>query len=322
MTLTGGARYFAGRLATGAATLLAISVLVFSAVHLVPGGYAEVVLGPTSSPEVRAALRAEFGLDRPLPVQYLEWLRHVATGDLGVSMGTGEPVSDQLIRRLPVTAELAGLALSLTVLVGVPLAVLAGLSRGRFGRGLSRLAGSTAMSIPDFVLGSLLVFLFSRFALGLPVGGHVPLAEDPVANLRAMALPALTLSVFGIALVVRTGRDAVAAVFNAPHITTALARGERMAHVIRHHVLRNAAIPVITVLATYVGYLMGGAVIVENLFSLPGLAQAVLNGIRGRDYATVQGLVLVASAAFIMINMLADITYAVVDPRVREGHRR
>lgn len=321
MALPGGARYVAGRAAAGAVTLLVVSALVFAAVHLVPGGYAEIVLGPASSPELRATLRAEFGLDQPVALQYLEWLRHVVTGDLGVSMGTGEPVTAQLMRRLPVTAELAALALALTVLAGVPLALLAGLSRGRFGRGLSRLAGSSAMSVPDFVLGSLLVYVFSRFALGLPVGGYVPLAEDPVANLRSMILPAVTLSVFGVALVVRTGRDAVAAVVSSPHVTAALARGERIGHVIRHHVLRNAAIPVLTVLATYVGYLMGGAVIVENLFSLPGVAQAVLNAINARDYAMVQGLVLVAAAAFIAINLLADFAYGVVDPRVRAGHR-
>ncbi|GAA0966840.1 ABC transporter permease [Acrocarpospora macrocephala] len=321
MAPSGGLRYFAGRLVTGAVTLWVVSVLVFSAVHLVPGGYPDIVLGPASSPQVREALRAEFGLDRPLVLQYLEWVRHVLTGDLGTSLGTGEPVSAQLMRRLPVTAELAGLSLALTVLAGVPLALLAGLSRGRFGRGLSRLVGSSAMSVPDFVLGSLLVFLFSRFSLGLPVGGYVPLAEDPVANLRSMALPALTLSVFGLALVVRTGRDAVAATFSSPHIAAALARGERIGQVTRHHVLRNAAIPVLTVLATYAGYLMGGAVIVENLFSLPGVAQAVLNAINGRDYATVQGLVLVAAAVFIAINLLADFAYGVVDPRIRAGHR-
>ncbi len=319
--MVAGWRYFGGRLFVGLVTLLVVSVLVFGAVHLVPGSYADIVLGPFSSPEARAVLTAEFGLDRPLPVQYIEWLRHVLVGDLGASLGTGAPVTEQLLRRLPVTAELTVLSLLVTVVVGLPLALAAGLARGRFGRGVSRLVGSSAMSTPDFVLGSLLVFLFSRYALGLPVGGYVPFAEDPVANLRSMVLPALTLSVFGVALVVRTGRDAVAGVFSSPHVAAAVARGESLRHVVRHHVLRNASIPVLTVLATYVGYLMGGAVIVENLFSLPGLGQAVLSAINGRDYAVVQGMVLVAAAAFIAINLLADFAYGLLDPRVRTGHR-
>jgi peptide/nickel transport system permease protein len=316
-----GLRYFGGRVVAGAGTVLVVSMLVFAAVHLVPGSYADVVSGPYSSSQARAALTAEFGLDRPLPVQYVEWLRHMAVGDLGTSLGTGEPITEQLARRWPVTAELAILSLILTVVVGLPLALLAGLARRRLGRGLGRLMGSSAMSTPDFVLGSLLVFLFSRFALGLPVGGYVALAEDPVESLRSMVLPALTLSVFGIALVVRTGRDAVAGVLSSPHVTAAVARGEGTAFVIRHHILRNAAIPLLTVLATYTGYLMGGAVIVESLFSLPGLGQAILSAINGRDYAVVQGMVLVAAVAFIAVNMAADFTYGLVDPRVRAGDR-
>jgi peptide/nickel transport system permease protein len=316
-----GWRYFGGRVVAGAATLWMVSVLVFAALHLVPGSYAEMVLGPFSSPQARAALTTEFGLDRPLLVQYAEWFRHVLVGDLGSSLGTGEPVTSQLARRWPVTAELATLSLLVTVVVGLPLALLAGLARGRLGRGLSRLLGSPAMSTPDFVIGSLLVFVFSRFSLGLSGGEYVSLAADPLGNLRSMVLPALTLSMFGVALLVRTGRDAVVGVFSSPHVMAALARGEGMAHVIRHHVLRNAAVPVLTVLGTYVGYLMGGAVIVENLFSLPGLGQSVLSAINGRDYAVVQGMVLVAAAAFIAINLLADFAYGLVDPRIPAGHR-
>jgi peptide/nickel transport system permease protein len=153
------------------------------------------------------------------------------------------------------------------------------------------------------------------------VGEYVPLVDDPIENLRAMLLPALTLSIFGIALVVRTGRDAVASVMGAQHVAAAVARGESTRHIVCHHVLRNAMIPVITVLAVYAGYLMGGAVIIEHLFSLPGIGAAVLNAVDQRDYALVQGTVLVAATAFIVINMLADLTYGVIDPRVRTGGR-
>jgi peptide/nickel transport system permease protein len=317
----GTGRYIAGRLATGIGTLFVVTVLVFTAIHLVPGSYVDVIAGQFATPEMRATITAEYGLDRPLPVQYFEWLGHTATGDLGASMTSEQPVAELLGHRLPVTAELALLALLFSLLLGLPFALLAGMARRRSSRGASRLVGSLAMSTPDFVLGSLLVYLFSKYALGLKVGGYVPFADDPVANLRAMLLPAITLSVFGIAVVVRTGRDAVAGVLSAPHVTAALARGESLPHVVRHHVLRNAAIPVLTVVATYVGYLMGGAVIVENLFSLPGIGQAVLNAVTGRDYAIVQGTVLVAAAVFIAINMLADFAYGVIDPRVKSAGR-
>ncbi len=296
-----------------------VTVLVFGALHLVPGSYADLMLGQFATPAARARLDAAYGLDQPLPVQYLHWLQHAATGDLGASFRSGEPVVRQLGRRLPVTAELAVLSLALSVLVGIPLALVAGMTRGRLARGASRLMGAVAMSVPDFVLGSLLVYLFSRYALGLPIGGYVAFGEDPAQNLRAMLLPALTLSVFGIAIVVRTGRDAVAGVLSSPHVAAAVARGERTGHIVRHHVLRNAAIPVLTVLAVSFGYLLGGAVIVENLFSLPGIGQAVLNAINARDYVMVQGVVLVAASVFIAINMLADVAYGAIDPRVRLG---
>lgn len=309
-------RYLAGRLVAGLITLLVVTIVVFGAIHLVPGSYADIAAGPTAPPEARESIAAEYGLDEPLPVQYFEWLRHVAVGDFGVSLGTNAAVSDVLIRRLPVTIELTLLSLILTLLIGVPLAVAAGMGRGRLARGGSRLTGAAAISVPTFVLGSVLVYLFSRYELGLQVGGYVPFTSDPIQNLRSLMLPAITLCVFGIALVIRTGRDSVASVLSQPHVTSAIARGESRWHIVRHHVLRNAAIPVVTVLASYVGYLLGGAVIVENLFSLPGLGQAALLGINGRDYAIVQATVLVAAFAFIAVNMLADFSYRLIDPRM------
>jgi peptide/nickel transport system permease protein len=316
-----GVWYVTTRVLSGLVTLLVVSVLVFVAIHLVPGNYAEIVLGPFSSPQARATLTSEFGLNRPLPVQYLQWLGHVAVGDFGVSLQSGEPVTDIMARRIPVTAELALLATMFAVAIGIPLALAAGMARRRVSRGVSRLGGAIAMSTPDFVSGSVLVFVFSRYALGLPVGGYVPFLQSPAENLKAMVLPAVTLGVFGIAIVVRTGRDAVAGVMSSPHITAAVGRGESTAHIVRHHVMRNASIPVLTVLATYVGYLLGGAVIAENLFSLPGMGQAVLQGIVGRDYAIVQGTVLVGAAAFICVNTLADFTYSLLDPRIVQGAR-
>jgi peptide/nickel transport system permease protein len=315
------ARYVAGRFVTGVVTVLVVTILVFGAMRLAPGSYAEVVLGPFSSQEMRANLTKEYGLDQPVPEQYLKWLGHAVEGNFGTSLETHTPVSELLARRLPVTAELTLLSLLITLLVGLPLALLAALARSRLIGGSSRLLGAVAMSTPDFVLGSVLVYLFSQYSLGLPVGQYVPFFDDPVESIRGMLLPAITLSVFGIAILVRTGRDAVAAVLSSPHVTAAVARGESRAHIVRHHLLRNAAIPVVTVVATFVGYLLGGAVIVENLFSLPGLGQAALTAVKSRDYAVVQGVVLIAATAFIAVNMFADFTYGLIDPRILDQDR-
>jgi peptide/nickel transport system permease protein len=313
------ARYVAGRMLTGLATLLVATVVVFAVMRLIPGSYADVVLPPEASAEMRATLEEKYGLNQPLPVQYAKWLGNVASGDFGTSSSHGVPVSELLARRVPVTIELALLSLLLTMLFGLPLALLAGLSRSPFSRDASRLAGALAMSTPAFVTGSLFLYLFSRYSLGLLVGEYVPLTENPLANLRAILLPAVTMSIFGVALVVRIGRDAIAGVLNEPHLIAAVSRGESTAHIVRHHVIRNAAIPVLTVLAIFAGELMGGVVIVESLFTLPGLGQSALLAINQRDYSVVQGVVLLGAAAFIMINMLADVAYGVIDPRIRRA---
>jgi peptide/nickel transport system permease protein len=317
-----GVRYFAGRAVACAATVAVVSILVFAGVHLMPGSYADIVLGPYSAPEARAQLGADYGLDRPLPVQYWEWVGQAAGGNFGTSLHSGVPVADIIKDRLPVTFELTLLATIIVLIVGIPLAVAAGIARRHLSRSASRLGGALAMSTPDFVLGSVIVYLFSRYSLGLPVDAYVPFSQDPAESVRSLILPAFTLSVFGIALMVRTGRDAIAGVASAPHVVAALARGETRSHIIRHHVLRNASIPLITALTIYIGHMMGGAVIVESLFSLPGLGQAVLQGVSGRDYAVVQGAVLVAATTFIVLNLMADFAYGVIDPRIRRPGER
>jgi len=305
---------------TAALTILGVSILVFAAIHLVPGRYEDILLGPFASEQLRAAVAERFGLDRSLPEQYVRWLAAALTGDLGTSLTTRQPVLAEFIRRAPVTAQLAVMAGAFTLLIGLPLGILSAVGASRRGvRAGSRLIGALGLSLPDFVLGSLLVYLFSRYHLGLSVGGYVPFGQDPVQNLRAMLLPSLTLSVFGIALLVRTSRDAVLGVLTEPYITAAVARGERPFDIVRHHVLRNAAIPIVTVLATYVAYLLGGAVIVEKLFTLPGFGIYVLTAVGNRDYAIVQAGVLVAAVVFVLVNMLADVAYAAIDPRIASG---
>jgi peptide/nickel transport system permease protein len=310
-------RFVANRLTTAVLTLFVVTVLVFTAMHLIPGDYAQLFLGPLSTTEARAALTERLGLDEPLPVQFFSWVGQVFTGNLGESFSSGVPTTQLLEERLPVTAELALLALVLTLVVGIPLAIISGTSESRFARGLSRLLGSTAISVPDFVIGGILVFIFSSTRTWLTVGSYVPFSEDPIRNLQSMALPAATLAVFGVAIVARTGRDAIAAARVSPHVLAAIARGESPRHVLFAHMLRNSAIPLVTVIATYVGYLLGGAVIVESLFSIPGVGQALLVAVQQRDYSVVQGIVLIAAAFFILINMLSDLVYGIIDPRVK-----
>lgn len=315
--------YLLPRAAAAAVTMLGVSVLVFLALRLIPGGYADILLGPFVTPEAREAIAARYGLDRPIAAQYLHWLAALFQGDFGVSMVTRKPVLDEFVRRAPVTLELALISLGIALSVGLPLGVISGARSGGRKRGdVARFIGALGSSIPDFVLGSVLIFAFSVYSLWFTVGGYVALSEDPVGNLRSMFLPALTLSVFGVALVLRTARDAVMRVMTEGYITAAVARGEAPGSIIRHHVLRNAAIPVVTVVTTYFGFLLGGAVVAEVLFSIPGIGLYAFNGLQNRDYAIVQAGVLLAAAIFIAINMLSDVLYAVIDPRVGTGGAR
>jgi peptide/nickel transport system permease protein len=305
------------RIGLALVTMGGVALLVFVALRMLPGGYADVLLGPYATPEARALIGARYGLDQPVAVQFVKWLSALLHGDFGTSMVTRKPVIDEFLRRAPVTGELATLTLALALpiggLLGVRSAVVAaGGGSGSFGR----LVGALGASVPEFVLGSILIFVFSRWSLGLRVGGFTPLEQDVVANLRSMALPVASLSVFGIALILRTTRDAVLRVLTDGHILAAVARGETPSHIVRHHVLRNAAIPVVTVTATYFGYLLGGAVIAEILFSVPGVGYYIYSSLEGRDYAVVQAGVLLAAFAFVSLNMLADVAYALIDPRI------
>ncbi len=297
-------------------TLTGASLLVFIALRLVPGGFADVVLGPFVTPEAREILTARFGLDQPVWVQFVKWFLALFQGDLGTSLVTQQPVAAELLRRLPVTAELAFLSLLFALSLGLPLGVASATASTHGGGRFGRMVGALGASVPDFVLGSLFIFVFSVWSLGLKAGGYTPLAEDPIENLLGMILPAVTLGVFGMALILRTTRDAVLTVLTEGYIAAAVARGDTPRQILRHHVLRNASVLVLTVSATYFGYLLGGAVIVEVLFSVPGVGFYIYSGLLNRDYAVVQGGVLFVAALFVLLNMLVDLAYVLIDPRI------
>ncbi|MEV7283235.1 ABC transporter permease [Streptomyces sp. NPDC093252] len=308
-------RWALGRLGVAALTLFGVSLLIFAAVRAMPGSYSDLVLGPLATDADKAAAATRYGLDGSLPEQYAHWLLNAARGDFGISMASQTPVATEFADRLPATVTLTVLALAVTVLIGVPLGVLTGI-RGAGGGRTGRVLGSLGLSLPEFVVGSLVVFVFTRYGLGLTVGGYVPWDQGPLRSVLSLALPAAVLAVFCTAAVARTTRDAVLGVLVEPHVGAALARGESAAHIVRHHVLRNAAIPVLTLLATLSAYLLGGAVIVERLFNTPGLGSFLVDGLDRRDYAIVQAGVLLAATVFIAVNVLVDIVCGVIDPRI------
>lgn len=315
--------HIAVRVGVALLTMLSVSLTVFVAMRMLPGGFEMIILGPIQTEEARAVITEQFGLDRSLPEQFLSWLGAVLHGDFGISMITRIPIADEILRRLGATVQLTAMAVVTALCVGLPLGVAAGLAdsstRVRTG---GRLVGALGASTPDFVLGVALVYIFSVWSLGLTVGGYVPFFEDPLANLRAMILPASTLSVFGIALILRTTRESVLTVMTEGYITAAVARGDAPASIVRRHVLRNASLPVMTVATIYLSLLLGGAVIVEILFTVPGVGLYTWNALLNRDYGVTQSSVLLFSGVIVTCNMLVDIAYALVDPRIRGRRQR
>ncbi|MGI0520886.1 ABC transporter permease [Microbacterium maritypicum] len=316
-------RWSAGRFLSALLTLIGVSVIIFVAVRLMPGGFEDVILGPLASDAERAALVAAYGLDQPLLVQYFAWIGQVVQGDLGTSLVTQTSVAVELARRIPVTAMLTLMAIVATFAIGVPLGVWTGVrSTARTGGALGRVLSSLGISIPEFVLGSVVIYVFSRFALGLQVGGFARIGESFGAAFSALLLPAAVLTIFCVAATARTTRDAVMNVLVEPHVGAAVARGEKPWYIIRHHVLRNAGIPILTLLGTITAYLLGGAVIIETLFNIPGLGSFMVTGLDRRDFAVVQAAVLFAATVFVVVSLVLDLLTTAIDPRVAATGRQ
>lgn len=313
-------RYLAKRLLSLPPTLVGVSVLTFLFLRLIPGDAIAVRLGTSTvlSTEQLAELRGYLGLDQPLPVQYLNWLGFLLRGDAGYSIRTGQPVVAEIAARLPVTAELALAAALVALLLGIPLGLASAL-RPNTGLDLcARSFGLLGLSLPNFWLGTLFVLLFARYLRWMPnTGGYVELTQDPVANLRFLVFPAVTLGVAMAAVVMRTTRSAMLDVLGTEYIRTARAKGLGPAAVVNRHALKNGLIVVVTILGIQVGYLLSGAVVVEEIFSVPGLGRMLLNAIHQRDYALVQGAVLAVAVLFVTVNTLVDVLYGYLDPRIR-----
>lgn len=311
----GIAKMVAVRLALAAITIWAVATLVFFGMQLIEGNYIDVFF-PLATPEQKVQLTAKYGLDGSAVQQYIGWLRAMADGNFGTSLVTKEPVLNELVRRLPLTLELGVLALIIIALVGFPLGVLAGLKDKSVLSQSGRVGATLMMSIPDFVMGSFCVWLFSAYALGLKAGGWSPISEGLIENLRYALLPAIVLSLTGLGLILATARSGVLQVRGQDHVLAAVSRGLTPGTILKRDILRNTLIPVLTLFAIIAGYLLGGAVLVETVFNLDGVGRLLAKSIGQRDYPVVQIGVILIAAVFVLLNAIADLLYAVIDPRI------
>lgn len=309
------------RIGTSLLLVWAVATLVFLAIRLVPGDPAALLLsqsGASPDPATVATLRKQLGLDRPVLVQYGEAMLNAVQGDLGKSLRDGTPVRQQIVLRLPRTLELIGAAGLLAVIFGIPLGTVAALRRGRLlDRLISAVAG-LSLSVPVFVIGTLFVMVFAQQLRWVPAGGFVPFSQDPGQHLLLLLMPALTIALGLVAIVTRMTRAAALDVLSRDYVRTARSKGVSRARIIVHHVLRNAMMPVVTVLALNLGGLLGGTVLVEFVFNWPGLSGYLVSAVGARDYPEVVGIILVISVLFVLLNMAVDLFYAVLDPRVRQ----
>ncbi|WP_202730084.1 ABC transporter permease [Achromobacter xylosoxidans] len=307
------------RLGSAAITLALATGVVFIAIHLLPGDPVAIMLGDQagSDPVAVARVRAQLGLDLPLGTQFTHWAGALARGDLGVSLRTGEPVADELARRIPRSLELIGAGLLIAVLLGVPLGVVAARSRGRLAGALAAVIAVAGFSAPVFVLGILLVLLFS-LALGwLPSSGFVPFSDDPLQHCLALILPSLTIGLNFMGVVARMTRASLADVMGRDYVKLARAKGMPRGRAILRHALPNALVPVIAIVGVRAGSLLGGTVIIEALFDWPGLSSLLVSAAFSRDYPVIQGSLLAIFALFILISLVIDLAQGFVDPRIR-----
>jgi peptide/nickel transport system permease protein len=298
--------------------LIGVSILVFLMLRLIPGDVVDQMLGAqnTITEGQRQSLRHFFGLDQPLPVQFWEWIRRLAVGDLGASFRTATPVSQLLLSRLPVTIELTVLSMLIGSAIGISTGIVAAVWRNTPLDDGARVVSLFGLSIPEFWQGTMLLLMTSLWFHWIPPVDYVTPWEDPLRNLSIMILPALSLGTVLAANITRMTRSALLDVLSRDYIRTARSKGLVERAVVLRHALKNALIPVITVSGLQIGYLLGGAVIVEQVFTLPGVGRLLLDSIYGRDYPVVQGAVLVIAFSFVLVNLAVDLLYAVLDPRI------
>lgn len=300
--------------------LLAVSLLTFLIASLLPGDLAFVILGDQATPENVAALRHDMGLDQPLWWRYLSWLGHVLQGDLGRSFRTGQTVLQAVSERIPVSLELMLMAEFIGLLIGVPLAIAcAARAGGAFDRFMTGSAFAM-LSMPSFLMAILLIYLFAVELHWLPATGYVPFTEAPLANLRFFVLPALTLALAEWPGIMRVLRSDMIATLQEDYIALAKAKGLKPSRILFVHALKPSSLTLVTVTGINIGRLLGGTLIVESIFALPGIGRLLVGAIYTRDLVILQGVVLLVACGFVIVNFIVDMLYAVLDPRIRHGH--
>jgi peptide/nickel transport system permease protein len=310
-------QYLIKRLAAILPTIFFVTVIIFGLQQLLPGDAATMLAGEDQDPQVIAYLRQKMHLDEPLPVRYGYWISGVAHGDLGESLRIQEPVLGLILQKLPVTLELASMAMLIALVIGIPTGIVSAVGKGSVWDYLANVVALWGLSTPNFWLGILMILLFSVQLGWLPASGYVSPFEDLKANLAAMIMPAFVLGNAIAAVLMRHTRSAMLQVLGADYVRTARAKGLDERTVVLKHALRNALTPIITLGALEFGTLLSGAVLTEQVFSIPGFGKLIVDAVFNRDYAVVQGVVLFTSSVYIVLNLLADLAYFLVNPRLR-----
>lgn len=314
-------RYLIHRLLNLIPMMIGVSILVFLAIRLVPGDLITAQLGTEAgmlSETQRESLEAFYGLDKSPLEQYFIWMGDVLTGNLGLSVRQGQPVIDLIFNRFPITLELAILSVLIALIIGLPLGILSAIYNNTILDLFSRILAMIGLSVPNFLLGTIIIYVLSVYFRILPNSGdYVTFFEDPVRNLQQMIFPAITLGTSFSASVMRMTRSSMMEVLSEDYIRTARSKGIIEFLVIQRHALKNALIPVVTLVGIEFGYLLGGTFIVEQIFAIPGIGRLTVNAITQRDYALVQGVTLFIALNFVLINLLVDVLYTVIDPRVK-----
>jgi peptide/nickel transport system permease protein len=309
--------YLLKRLAQVVPTLVFVSMLIFGLQQLLPGDPAKILAGEEQDPNVIAHLRVKLHLDEPLPIRYAYWIGGVFKGDLGESLRTQQPVLELVLQKLPVTIQLAAMAFTIALVIGIPTGIIAAVGRGTWWDSAANAIALWGISTPNFWLGILLILLFSVQLGWLPASGYVSPFEDLRANLASMIMPAFVLGNALAAVLMRHTRSAMLQVLSSDYVRTARAKGLSERTVVLKHALRNALTPVITLGALELGTLLSGAVLTEQVFTIPGFGKLIVDSVFNRDYAVVQGVVLVTATAYITLSLLADLAYFVVNPRLQ-----
>jgi peptide/nickel transport system permease protein len=310
-------RFVLRRLLYSLAVLIGVLVAVFSLVHLVPGDPVRIALGTRYTPQAYDALRSASGLDRPVIEQFFGYIGSALIGDLGVSFRDGAPVTVTLLERLPATISLGVAGIVIALLIALPAGIWSALREGRLSDAVVRVGSQFGVSIPDFWLGILLIGVFASTLGWLPTSGYRPLFDDPAGWLRHIILPGLTVGLVAAAIMTRYVRSAVLEVASMGYVRTARSKGLPPRVVTFRHTVRNALIPILTITGIQLATILGGVIVVEVVFAWPGLGRLVFNAVAARDYPLIQGAVLLIAALFLLINLIVDVLYAMVDPRIR-----